>query len=106
MVSTYCVTFRIGDVTVGGMTYADRRLKLLDNIRSKGMGYWEETTSFALVESSLDTPSFAAKACEGLSRNADMVVVFDPSDMSACYFGPIKHEDVLRSFFPDLKKAA
>ncbi len=102
--SYYCITFRIADKTVGGKTYAERRETLINNVYSKGQGYWEETTSFILVESNLNTPSFAAKAAQGLSANDDMLVVFDPSDQSASYFGALKQVDVLRSFFPKLKK--
>lgn len=102
--STYCVTFRIADKVVGGKSYADRYNKLVANVREGGAGYWEETTSFFLAESDLDTNSFAKKACRGLSANDDMLFLFDPSDMSSVYFGPLQHRDVLESFFPSLKK--
>lgn len=103
--SNYCVTFRIADRTIGGKTYKDRRQGLVENVQAAGgPGYWEETTSFLLAESGLSTEAFAAKACRGLSAADDLVVVFDPADMSACYFGPLKHVDVLRGFFPKLKK--
>ncbi len=101
---TYCVTFRIADKIVGGKSYNDRRQLLVDNVRSSDNGYWEETTSFFLVESDQDTYSFANKAVKGLSIADDLVVVFDPSDMSAAYFGPLKHGDTLGSFFRSLKK--
>jgi len=101
---TYCVTFRIADKTVGGKTYADRYQQLIENVHTQGYGYWEETTSFLLAQSGLNTTDFAQKAVKGLSATDDLVVVFDPSDMSAVYFGPLKHGDVLRGFFPKLKK--
>lgn len=104
MASNYYVTFRIADKTVGGKTYAERRKALIDNVYSQEFGYWEETTSFIIVGSSLDTNAFAAKACKGLSQADDLVVVFDPVDMSAAYFGALQHPDVLRSFLPKLKK--
>jgi len=104
MAYTYCITFRIADKAVRGATYAQRRQKLIDNAREENLGYWEETTSFILAESALSTPQFAARVCAGLSEADDMVVVFDPSDMSASYFGVLQHADVLRSFFPGLKK--
>jgi len=103
--STYCITFRIADKTIGGKTYSDRYQQLVDNVYTD-QGYWDETTSFILVSSGLSTPAFAAKACKGLSVADDIVVVFDPTDMSASYFGPVAHSDVLSSFFPGLKKAA
>lgn len=77
----------------------------MDNVYSE-QGFWDETTSFIIVNSPLDTSAFATKACKGLSAVEDMVLVFDTSDMSASYFGNMKHLDVLRSFFPKLKKVA
>lgn len=103
--STYCVTFRIADKTINGRTYGERYQQLVDNVYTAN-GYWDETTSFLLVSSELSTPAFATKACKGLSAQDDIVVVFDPTDMSASYFGPLKHPNVLSSFFPALKKAA
>jgi hypothetical protein len=103
--STYCITFRIADKTINGKTYDERYQQLVDNVHTDS-GYWDETTSFLLISSDLSTPAFAAKACKGLSAKDDIVVVFDPSDMSASYFGPVKHPDVLASFFAGLKKAA
>ena len=100
--SHYCVTFRIADQTVKGKTYDDRRQGLIEALR--GAGYWEETTSFILAESDLDTPSFTARASKALSRADDLLVVFDLADMSACYFGALLHADVLASFFPRLQK--
>lgn len=104
--STYFVTFRIDSRTINGRTYADRRQALLDHVVQEGRGYWDETTSFILVESPLSTTDFASEAGKGLSAAYDMVVVFDPDDQSAAYFGDVKHPDVLASFLPKLKKAA
>jgi hypothetical protein len=102
--STYYITFRLANKTIGGKTYDERRSQMIENVHAEGTGFWEDTTSFFIVESSFDTDRFAAKACEGLSRSEDMLLAFDTSDMSASYFGAIKHLDVLRSFFPKLKK--
>ncbi|RCK48888.1 hypothetical protein [Thalassospira profundimaris] len=98
--STYCVTFRIASKTVNGKTYDDRYEKLIDNLHTGSNGFWAEPTSFILVGSSLDTNSFAKKIVEGLSRSDDMLFVFDPEDMSACYFGAVDGPDILKSFFP------
>jgi hypothetical protein len=103
--STYCVTFRIAEKTVGGKTYSDRYQQLIDNVHTND-GYWDETTSFILVTSNLSTEQFAQRASRGLSVSDDLVVVFDPSDMSCAYSGPLQHRDVLTSFFRVLKKAA
>jgi hypothetical protein len=69
-------------------------------------GYWDETTSFILVESNLNTPAMAKHVSKGLSAKDDMLVVFDPSDMSCAYFGAVMHPDVLKSFFSNTGVAA
>jgi len=101
---TYCVTFRVANQTVGGRSYDERRQSIVEAVRTDGFGYWEETTSFFLVESNLDTPTFARAAAAGLSPAHDMLVAFDPSDMSSAYFGAVKHPEVLASFFRTAQK--
>lgn len=54
--------------------------------------------SFIFVESSLQSPDFAKRVSNGLSANHDMVAVFDPGDMSASFFGALRHIDVLQGF--------
>ena len=103
MADNYCVSFRIANKTVNGRSYEDRYKELV-NAMHEGLGYWEDTTSFFLVESSLNTPAIAKKGAGALSAVDDMLFVFDPKDMSACYFGNVAHLDVLKSFFPKLQK--
>lgn len=102
--SNYCATFRIADKSVNGKSYSDRYNALISAMRSEGMGYWEETTSFFVVESPHNTTEITARGARSLSAADDLLLVFDPTDMSACYFGTLEHVDVLRSFFPKLKK--
>ena len=102
--STYCITFRIADLTVNDRTYDDRRSALIEAARAYDGGYWEETTSFLLAESDLTTGAFGATLAKTLSKKNDLLFVFDPSDMSASYFGAIESAEVLRSFFPLAKK--
>jgi len=101
---TYCVTFRIGSETVGGDSYAIRRKRLIDNIRVDGRGFWDGTTSFLIVEAPESTESFAQRACDGLSAKHDLIIVFDPDDMSMVHFGPVPEADILASFFRFAKK--
>ena len=100
---TYCVTFRIKNATVNGKTYQERYNSIAENA-NEGSGFWAEPTSFMLVTSNLTTDQFALKVVKGLSREHDMAFIFDPQDMSACYFGAIDREDVLLSFFPNARK--
>lgn len=101
--STHCVTFRIADKTVNDKTYEQRRSSLMDSA-NEGAGFWAETTSFVLSYTPKSTEAFASKIVKGLSRDDDLVVVFDPEDQSASYFGPLANFGVLQSFFPKLKK--
>jgi hypothetical protein len=103
-VSTYCISFRIADKAVNGKSYSERRKLLVDNAQAAGNGTWDETTSFLLVSSSLDTNSFSTRVCKGLSSADDMVFIFDPSDSSACYFGVVKDVAGLKKFFPGATK--
>lgn len=103
MMFTYCITFRIAYKVVAGRSYTVRRQTLIDNASSEGMGCWDEATSFILAGSRFSTSDFAERVCRGLSVADDMVVVFDPVDMSASYFGALQHVEVLHSFLPRLK---
>lgn len=101
---TYCITFRVANQTANGKTYDERRQSIVDAVRQDGLGYWDETTSFFLVESNVSTPDVAKAASAGLSATHDMLVAFDPSDMSVAYFGNVQSPDVLGSFFNTIKK--
>ena len=101
---SYCVTFRIANETISGKTYDQRRQSIVDAVYTKGSGYWDETTSFFLVDSELNTLDFAKWASSGLSASKDMLVAFDPSDMSMAYFGAVKHTEVVASFFRSSQK--
>ena len=101
--STYCVTFRIKNATVGGKTYQDRYNSIIENADEE-RGLWTDPTSFLLISSDLDTNDFAYNVVKDLSRKHDMAFIFDPQDMSACYFGVVDNEEVLLSFFPRAKK--
>ena len=76
----------------------------MDAAHTKGLGFWDATTSFLLVNSTLHTEAFAKKLSAGLDATHDMLVVFDPSDMSLAYFGAVNEPIVLASFFNTAKK--
>ncbi|MBF2716879.1 hypothetical protein [Agrobacterium vitis] len=95
----YCISFRIADQTALGKSYDERRKALIEAAYDQKRGFWDSTTSFILIESSLDTVNFAKSVCASLSPQHDMAVVFDPSDMSMCYFGQVNEANILESFF-------
>jgi hypothetical protein len=101
----YCITFKLADGIADTGTYEDRYRALMRNIDSvKKGGYWTETTSFILLQSTLSTPDLCAALTKGLSETKDLLVVFDHSDMSLAYFGAISEPEVLGSFFKTRKK--
>lgn len=102
--ATYCVTFRISDKTVNGKSYDYRYTALVEAATSAEAGFWSETTSFFLAGSELGTYAFVSKLSKELSAKDDLLFVFDPDDQSSAYFGAVEHPDVLKSFFPTLKK--
>ena len=103
MAYNYCITFRVKNVTAGGKTYQERYNSIIENA-NEGKGLWKDPTSFLLIASDLHTEAFAKNVVKGLSRASDMAFIFDPDDMSACYFGDLQSEAVLLSFFPNAKK--
>ncbi|QNQ62531.1 hypothetical protein IB024_01875 [Brucella sp. 6810] len=103
-VFTYFISFRIDASTRKGKTYNDRRESLIAAAREANAGFWDATTSFIIAESLLSTGGFAAKLTKELDENHDMLVVFDPSDMSMVYFGDVNEPEVLCSFFKIPKK--
>jgi len=98
--ATYCVTFRISEEVVGTADYQERYDTLMQNADAviKG-GHWAETTSFFLMESTLLTQDLCKQLAKGLSKSKDLLVVFDPADMSVAYFGAVEHPEALCSFF-------
>lgn len=95
----YCVAFRIAAKTVNGKTYDERRQSVIDSVRVSEQGFWDELTSLFLVQSSFSTADLAKKASAGLSKADDLLIVFDPSDMSLGHFGNFSDAEILESFF-------
>lgn len=102
--STYFVAIRIANKTVNGDTYDERRQSVINNIYDEGQGYWDEMTSLFILNSDLSTSALARQAASGLSEDDDLLIVFDPEDMSLAYFGPFEHPLVLTSFFKGARK--
>ena len=71
----------------------------MDAARQADAGFWDATTSFIIAQSPLDTTTFGKRLTAGLDSKKDMVVVFDPTDMSMAYFGAVNQAEILRSFF-------
>lgn len=102
--SVYAISFRIAERTIGGRTYNERRDSLIEAASAQKQGFWDATTSFILTESNLDTFTFGEALSSGLNEANDMMIVFDPSDMSMAYFGDVDEPDILGTFFNLSKK--
>lgn len=96
--STYFVSFRIAPTIVDGRHPEDRHRSVVERARGKA-SFWDASLSFIMTQSTLLTPEFGAHVTADLSRDHDILIAFDPGDMSLCYFGPIEQENVLKSFF-------
>ena len=97
--ATYCISFRIGEVDTWVGSAAERRQSLIDAAYQASDGYWDETTSFIIAGMNLDTPGALAEIVRGLDQSVDLVIVFDPADMSLSRFGNFSAPEVLDSFF-------
>lgn len=101
--ATYCVTFRIANKVVDGKDYDTRRKLLLNNACEGSDGWWAEPTSFIIVSSPKDTYEFAKQVTKVLSAKIDLILIFDPSDMSAVCFGNVEHPSILSEFIPSVR---
>ena len=96
--ATYAISFNLDY----NSTYSDRYQSLMEAIR-RCPKVWEETTSFALVESAetleeLERRLFLSK----YSSATDLLLVIKVSYDDAIARGPIKDKDKLRALLPGI----
>jgi len=72
----------------------------------KAKGYWPETTAFWLIESNLAIDPFVKAITKPLDGKKDMVVVRKIAHDESRYFGAVEYPNVLKSFIPNIQKAA
>ncbi|NTS33888.1 hypothetical protein HQ945_21750 [Phyllobacterium sp. BT25] len=72
----------------------------------KANGYWPETTAFWIIESNLAIDPFVKAITKPLDGKKDMVLVRKIAHDESRYFGAIEYPDVLKSFIPNIQKAA
>ncbi|UUP19519.1 hypothetical protein [Nitratireductor thuwali] len=71
--SVYAISFRIADRTTGYGSYDERYTSVVEATQALTQGrYWEETTSFLVLESSHDSSASLATSIEDLA-------LFDPA---------------------------
>ena len=95
---SYGVSFELASDS----TYRDRYQSLMRQIDiSKANPAWDETTSFALVQTSESLDAFATRLYINtlVSSATDILLVFDPATSSAIARGPIKYPNLLKSHF-------
>ena len=98
----YWLTFRIGNVTVGGVTSNQRRDALYDTINDLSSSWWVEPTSFILFDSHEGIEAIAAKCRSAISASNDMVLIRKLNKQDAQVIGKIDNPDMLRAFMPYL----
>ena len=100
---SYAVSFEIAS----NSTYAKRYRSLVEQIQSApGDSQWDETTSFALVETSESLSTFADRLYYSTEVNArwDILLVFNPNTGDAIARGPIKYPHTLAGHFRSFQK--
>lgn len=83
--------------------YSERYASLMEQIRAKGV-VWEETTSFALVETSETMDEFETRLWLRSKFNAaiDAMLVIDVSYCSAICRGDFKQKSKLANLLPGI----
>lgn len=102
--STYWVTFRIEDKTVGGRTYDDRYKAFYDAIKTRCQMWWLPPTSFVVFDSTHDIDTLARAFKVALSEQHDLFLLGMTDFKSARIFGANNDQDVYK-LIAFLKKA-
>lgn len=98
--ATYWISFRIahsGD-------YQTRYRELVDGLMEISTQYWEDTTSFLIIESSEDIDGVASTASIAVSDSKDLVLIRAMESKSARLIG-IEDDDDVFKLMPYLKYA-
>jgi hypothetical protein len=94
----YAVSFELKK----DITYSARYNSLTEQIaKAPSKFVWDETTSFALVETTETLEAFADRLYlkSLVNSQTDILLVFDPAQSYAIARGPIKYEALLRGKF-------
>ncbi|GLS29306.1 hypothetical protein SAMN04488498_113108 [Mesorhizobium albiziae] len=99
----YWVTFRIASDS----TYNDRyggMVKAMAAMRGSQNASWAEPTSFWLVQSASGLDALVKALTAPLNAKTDILVARNMNDGHVRYFGELSRPDVLKLFFPSMKK--
>lgn len=98
--AVYWISFRVGHED----DYQARYTSLVDGLKSISLKYWEETTSFLVIETDQDIDSIASIANDAVDRTTDLVLVRAMDSKNARLIG-IEGDDDIFKLMPYLKYA-
>src|SRR5690349_14436287 len=102
--STYWVTFRIHDQTIGGRTYEKRYSDFVDAVRNQATMWWTKPTSFICFASNNDIDAICSSIKGQLAPAYDLFLIGMPDYKSARIWGANDDDDIYK-LIPFLKKA-
>ncbi|MAO54171.1 MAG: hypothetical protein CMM61_00550 [Rhodospirillaceae bacterium] len=88
--SIYWVSFRIDHTG----NYQYRYDALVEGIRGLAARFWEETTSFIVLETAASIDTLAADALSAIDPNNDVVLVRNMDSKSARVIGLVEDDDI------------
>jgi hypothetical protein len=96
----YAVSFKIASETVGAFTYNERYKSLMEQV-DKDLLAWDETTSFALVDTGESLSDFADRLYfrSDIFSSTDILLVIDHAKSAAIGRGPIVRQTALTQRF-------
>lgn len=100
--SVYAVSFRIHEDS----TYQTRYASFTAQLQQGSKTHWDETTSFALVETDETIDGFCSRiyVYSGFDSSKDLYLVLYTNKLSARVRGSVKYPHTLQSLLPYLVK--
>lgn len=103
MADTFLISFRIADAVVDNLDYDDRYENLKTQIKMLAEGkYWEETTSFFAIKSSLSIDALAGELEAAIAPNYDIILLIKTEFKAARIIGALEDRDIFE-LIPYLK---
>lgn len=88
------ISFRIADVTVAGKSYDDRLNALIEALQGVGTQWWDQTTSFIVVETANTVGDVAGRIKAALAPSVDLALIRAMDSKDARIIGNNADDDI------------
>jgi hypothetical protein len=104
LVPFYWISFRVANEQVGGRTYDQRLENLKDAIDDMSNGYWDETSSFYVIESEKTPAQVATALSAAIAPAADLILMRRLDGPDGYLIGKYKDDEVpgMRAYLKNL----